>query len=76
MLKGQGSTVGPALDGIAGRRDEAYLVQALLEPSAKLAEGFEKLGVSPMPPLGLILKPQEVADVKAFLLSLKEPLKR
>lgn len=71
MLKGQGSTVGPALDGIAGRKDEAYLIQALLEPNAQLAEGFEKLAVSPMPPLGLILKPQDVADVKAFVLSLK-----
>lgn len=71
MLKGQGSTVGPALDGIAGRKDEAYLIQSLLEPNAKLAEGFEKLGVSPMPPMGLILKPQELADVKAFVLSLK-----
>mgnify|MGYP000647356075 CR=1 FL=1 len=37
----------------------------------KLAKGFEKLGISPMPPMGLILKPQEVADVKAFILSLK-----
>lgn len=71
MLKSQGSTVGPALDGIAGKKDEAYLVQSLLEPNAKLAEGFEKLGVSPMPPMGLILKPQEVADVQAFILTLK-----
>ncbi len=71
MLKSQGSTVGPALDGIAAKRDEAYLIQALLEPNAKLAEGFEKLGVSPMPPLGLILKPQELADVKAFIQTLR-----
>jgi len=71
MLKGQGSTVGPALDGIAGKKDEAYLIQSLLEPNAKLAEGFEKLGASPMPPLGLILKPQEMADVQAFVLTLK-----
>ncbi|MEQ1860779.1 MAG: PVC-type heme-binding CxxCH protein [Chthoniobacteraceae bacterium] len=71
VLGGQGSTVGPALDGIASRKDAAYLIQSLLEPNAKLAEGFEKLGVSPMPPMGLILKPQEVEDVKAFVLSLK-----
>ena len=71
ILKGQGSAVGPALDGIASKKDEAYLTESLLNPNAKLAEGFEKLGVSPMPPLGLILKPQEVADIKAFLFSLK-----
>ena len=71
MLAGKGSTVGPALDGIAKRKDAAYLTQALLEPNAKLAEGFEKLGASPMPPLGLILKPQEIADIEAFLQTLK-----
>lgn len=71
VLKGQGSAVGPALDGVAGRNDEAYITESLLNPNAKLAKGFEKLGVSPMPPMGLILKPQEVADVKAFILSLK-----
>lgn len=71
MLKGKGSTVGPALDGIAARKDAAYIQQSLLEPNAKLAEGFEKLGVSPMPPMGLILKPQELADIQAFLQTLK-----
>ncbi len=71
MLKGQGSTVGPALDGVAARNDEAYLTESLLNPNARLAKGFEKLGISPMPPMGLILKLQEVADVKAFILSLK-----
>ena len=71
ILKGQGSAVGPALDGIASRKDENYINEALMQPNARLAEGFEKLGVSPMPPMGLILKPQEVADVRAFILSLK-----
>jgi hypothetical protein len=36
-----------------------------------LAKGYEQLGVSPMPPMGLILKPQELADLKAFLQTLK-----
>ncbi len=71
VLKGQGSTVGPALDGIAGRKDKAYLIESLVNPNGKLAEGFEKLGISPMPPMNLILKPQELADVEAFILSLK-----
>jgi mono/diheme cytochrome c family protein len=67
MLGGKGSTVGPPLDKIASKRDAAYLQQALLEPSAKLAEGYDQTPVSPMPPMGLILKPQELADVLAFL---------
>ena len=76
MLKGQGSTVGPPLDGIAGRKDEAYIMQSLLDPNAVLATGFEPLKISPMPPMGLILKPQELADVKAFILTLKEQPKK
>ncbi|MHA3775553.1 PVC-type heme-binding CxxCH protein [Verrucomicrobiota bacterium sgz303538] len=71
QLKGQGSTVGPALDGIASRKDAAYIEQSLLEPNKVLAKGYEALGASPMPPMGLILKPQELADIKAYLQTLK-----
>jgi putative membrane-bound dehydrogenase-like protein len=76
LLGGQGSAVGPPLDGIAGRKDEAYITQSLIEPNAVLAQGFEIMKISPMPPMGLILKPQEVADVKAFILTLKEQPKK
>jgi mono/diheme cytochrome c family protein len=72
MLGGKGSTVGPPLDGIAGRKDEAYILQSLLEPNKVLAQGYEALGVSPMPPMGLLLTPQELADIKAFLMTLKK----
>ncbi len=72
MLGGKGSTVGPALDGIASKKDEAYLLQSLTEPNAKLAEGFEAIPVSSMPPMGQILTPQELADVLAFLKELKK----
>ncbi|MDB6133470.1 MAG: Membrane-bound dehydrogenase domain protein [Verrucomicrobiales bacterium] len=71
MLGGKGSPVGPALDGIASRRDEAYLTESLADPNARLAETYTATPVSPMPPMRLILKPQEFEDVKAFLLSLK-----
>ena len=71
MLGGKGSTIGPALDGIATRATPAYIQESLLEPNKVLAKGYEKLGVSPMPPMGLILKPQELEDVKAFLQTLK-----
>ncbi len=71
MVGGKGSAIGPALDGIATRSTAAYIQESLLEPNKVLAKGFEKLGVSPMPPMGLILKPQELEDVKAFLQTLK-----
>lgn len=71
ILKGQGSAVGPALDGIATRKDAAYILESLINPNAKLAEGYTATPISPMPPMNLILRPQEFADVKAFILSLK-----
>ena len=71
MLGGKGSPVGPALDGIAKSKDEAYLIQSLEDPNAKLAETYKATPVSPMPPMRLILKPQEFEDVKEFLKSLK-----
>jgi putative membrane-bound dehydrogenase-like protein len=70
-LRGQGSTVGPALDGIAARAKPEAIKESLLEPNKVLAKGFEKIGASPMPPMGLILKPQELADIQAFLQTLK-----
>jgi len=73
MLGGKGSTVGPALDGIASRKDAAYLTESLLNPNAKLADGYTATPVSPMPPMGLILKPQEIADIEAFRQTLKAP---
>ena len=72
MLGGKGSAVGPALDGVGSRQDEAYLLESLINPNAKMAEGFESLPISSMPPMEQILKPQELADVLAFLKGLKE----
>jgi mono/diheme cytochrome c family protein len=71
MLGGKGSPVGPALDGVASRKDEAYLTESLADPNAKLSENYTATPISPMPPMRLILKPQEFEDVKAFLMSLK-----
>ncbi|MES2709379.1 MAG: PVC-type heme-binding CxxCH protein [Verrucomicrobiota bacterium] len=70
-LGGKGSTVGPALDGIAGPKDAAYLLESLTDPNARLADGYTATPISPMPPMRLILKPQEFEDVIAFLKSLK-----
>jgi putative membrane-bound dehydrogenase-like protein len=71
MVGGKGSAIGPALDGLATRASPVYIHESLTEPNKVLAKGFEQLGVSPMPPMGLILKPQEIEDLKAFLQTLK-----
>ena len=70
-LGGKGGNVGPALDGLASRKERDYVYRSLVNPSAELAEGFDKLGASPMPPMNILLNDQEIADVMAFLMTLK-----
>ena len=60
----------PPLDGIASRKEADYLRESLVDPMAQIAEGFQA-EVSPMPPMGVLLKPQELADVMAYLMTLK-----
>jgi putative membrane-bound dehydrogenase-like protein len=74
-VNGKGGAVGPILDGIAVRGDKDYLIESLMDPNAKLAKGYENLTISPMPPLGVLLKEQELADILAFLGTLKTPPK-
>lgn len=73
MLNGQGSTVGPALDGIAARATPEYIRDSLLEPSKVMAKGYEGTGLSPMPPMGDLFNEQELKDIQAFLQTLKTP---
>jgi len=42
-LDGQGGDVGPALNGIASQmgKDRRYLLESIVQPSAKIAKGFE-----------------------------------
>jgi len=70
-VKGQGSAVGPALDGLATRATPASIRESLLEPSKVMAKGFEHYPVSPMPPMADIFGPQEISDLEAFLQTLK-----
>ncbi|HXG46333.1 MAG TPA: PVC-type heme-binding CxxCH protein, partial [Methylomirabilota bacterium] len=75
QVGGRGGDVGPILDGIAVRADKAYITESLMDPNAKMAKGFESLTISPMPPLGVLLKEQEVADILAYLDTLRTPPK-
>ncbi len=70
-LNGQGSTVGPPMDGIASRATPEYIRESLLEPSKVLAKGFEGTGLSPMPPMGDIFSAQELEDIVAYVRTLK-----
>jgi mono/diheme cytochrome c family protein len=69
-VNGVGGPIGPALDTIATRKQEDYILQSLVDPGATIAEGFQGK-VSPMPPMGVLLKPQELADVMAYIMTLK-----
>jgi putative membrane-bound dehydrogenase-like protein len=75
MVNGKGGDVGPILDGIAVRANKDYILESLMDPNAKLAKGFESLTISPMPPLGVLLKEQETADIVAYLQTLTTPPK-
>ena len=68
---GNGGEVGPPLDGIASRKQRDYIYNSLVKPNEVLAEGFEKFGASPMPPMDILLDRQEIADVMSYLLTLK-----
>lgn len=70
QLGGHGGVIGPALDGIASRKDADYLRQSMVEPNAAIAESYPG-PVSPMPPMNLLLNPQEIEDVLAYLETLK-----
>ena len=70
VVDGVGGPIGPALDTIATRKQEDYILQSLVDPGATIAEGFQGK-VSPMPPMGVLLKPQELADVMAYMMTLK-----
>lgn len=74
-VNGKGGDIGPILDGIAVRADKEYILESLMDPNAKFAKGYENLSVSPMPPLGILLKEQEVADILAYLATLTTPPK-
>ena len=45
-IKGEGGPAGPALDGLAAKRDRVYLLAALLAPNQAIAPGFENAVVT------------------------------
>jgi quinoprotein glucose dehydrogenase len=70
-FEGTAANVGPNLSNIGATLSRDQLVEALLEPTARIAPGFGTAGVSPMPPYGAILKAKEIRDIVEFLTVLK-----
>jgi quinoprotein glucose dehydrogenase len=46
MVGGQGGAVGPALDGIGSKHPPEYLLEAIVHPNAKIAEGYQSVILS------------------------------
>ncbi len=42
-LDGQGGDVGPVMNGIAAMKDRMYLLESIVNPNAKIAEGFQSV---------------------------------
>ncbi|MFM8931365.1 MAG: HEAT repeat domain-containing protein [Gemmataceae bacterium] len=45
QVGGTGGIVGPALDGLGGKKDARYLLESIVEPSKAIAEGFQSVVV-------------------------------
>lgn len=60
---------GPNLKGVASRLSPTELLESLIVPNAKLAEGFGP--VSAMPPMGLLLSKTEIRDIMAYIKTLR-----
>lgn len=67
---GSGASVGPELTTIAKILSREQLLEALVDPGARVPTGFGP--VSGMPPMGMLLKPNEIRDLVAYLSTLTE----
>jgi quinoprotein glucose dehydrogenase len=45
-INGQGGEVGPVLSDIGARHDRAYILESIVAPDARIAEGFETLVIA------------------------------
>ena len=57
---------GPPLNGIAARHDKVFLLESILKPEAKIAEGYP----ASMPSFEGVIPPQQLEDLLAYLLTL------
>jgi mono/diheme cytochrome c family protein len=62
------NSVCPDLSTIGQRQTEAYIRTSIMEPNAYIVPGFPK---DVMPKFSLLLKPEEIDELVAYLLTLK-----
>ena len=68
-----GGSAGPRLNGIASRLTREQLLEALVDPSARISPGYgSPTAPSSMPPMRYLLTKKEIRDVVSFLATLKE----
>lgn len=70
MVGSSGAEVGPKLTTIAKTLKREQLLEALVDPNARVAPGFGT--VSGMPPMGYLLQRDEIRDLVAYLSTLTE----
>jgi quinoprotein glucose dehydrogenase len=68
-IGGFGGNAAPELQGIGSRMSRQELLESLIQPNARVAEGFGP--VSAMPGMSNVLTPSELRDVVEYLSSLK-----
>ncbi len=66
---GEGSNVGPDMQGVGSRYDRQYLLESLIDPSKAIGEGYQG-PVSIMPPMDALLEPGEIRDLVEYLSTL------
>jgi cytochrome c oxidase subunit 2 len=58
---------GPALNGISKRQDDAFILESILKPEKVITQGYE----ASMPSFEGVIKDQSLADIIAYLKTLK-----
>ena len=72
-IGGRGGDVGPDLQNVGERLSREELLQSLVDPGARIAEGYgDADAASAMPPMGLILSRRQIRDMVEFLAELQE----
>jgi HEAT repeat protein len=66
-----GGNAGPRLNGVASRLKRSQLLEALINPSARIAQGYGTT-VSSMPDMKYNLSKKQIRDVVSFLAELKD----
>jgi mono/diheme cytochrome c family protein len=69
VLEGKGAPIGPAFDGIGGRRTAEYLRRSILLPNADTAKGYEKFAGTMPQTFGQMLSGAQLEALVQFLAS-------